>query len=138
MRKILDFLAGKRVSPQDLSDTSQCTVERPKKPRSSKVKRTGKPISWGDLEHFVSLPCWKNEEWERRKLEVMKGKYPTPVTPDEFRQEFGGEGHWVESSFEKINQVCRELRLPYRVEFESGGFQIFHTTPRHPDRHPEE
>ncbi|KKR31266.1 MAG: hypothetical protein UT65_C0032G0008 [Parcubacteria group bacterium GW2011_GWF2_39_8b] len=124
MRKIFKIFAGNKVSPQDISDKK---VERIKKPRAPKVARTGEKLSSKQWEYLENLPCWNFFEW--KKLYVMKKHYPRPVTPDQFREEFGSEGLWVQSSFININQKLKDLRLPYRISAVDGSFQVFVVAP---------
>src|SRR3989304_9544249 len=109
MRKIFKIFAGNKVSPQDISDKK---VERIKKPRAPKVARTGEKLSSKQWEYLENLPCWNFFEW--KKLYVMKKHYPRPVTPDQFREEFGREGLGVQSGFLKFIKNLKTLRFHTR------------------------
>ena len=122
--KIKILLGGTKSVPPE-----EEVIERPKKPRAPRVRRTEESLSGAQWDQILNLECW--DRWEIKKLRIMKGSYPQPVTSDQFRKEFGGHGLWVRSSFESINRKFRELILPYRVEGEHDGFQIFHVASIH-------
>lgn len=121
MRKLLrNFLAGNKVSPQDLPEEN---VERPKKPRGPHFRETGEPVSWGQWEYLIELPCWNF--WEKKKLEILRAHYPEGVTSDTIRKESGMDVLVTLSSFASINDKMRSaLKLPYLIKGKDLGFQL--------------
>jgi hypothetical protein len=100
-------------------------------PRTPKHVRTGEKITEEKWDEIMGVGWSHTDEW---KLRVLRKYYPTPVTAEIFHRELGEKGRYVLASFTSINNMLyrnHRHRLPYKIEAEGAGFQIFTVTPIH-------
>ena len=127
--KVFEMFRKKGLQPRKGIDLETKEVKKERVPRHI---RTGEKITSEQWDFLLNLDRF--DYFERRKLELMRKYYPTPVTSNMFRADLGGKGSYVPETFRSINDKLYrnyDNPLPYKIEGEGEGFQLFIVAPIH-------